>query len=402
MVVATKMQTSMDDQAPQFAVQVVAIAHRLFGGQHRIDVKFAEQFGILVVEGQDVGGPVQSPPLQIQGALLGGGVEDDVDRSCRAFGAQDGKGGFAQGGQVPDLPAAVAVKGDSDAHRTEKLRSPGIVIILLRILPRVFLSRLFGSLSRIRRPRLLAKASIRAFHAGFRRIDLSEAKRTERSDYQSLQDFFTREIRHETRPLAGSLVVSPSDGAFGQAGEVRQGLVLQAKGIPYKVADFLQDEALALSLEGGAFCTVYLAPWNYHRVHHAIGGELVGARHIPGDLWPVNKGAVEGLPGVFVKNERASVSVRTPHGMAVAVMVGAYNVGSIRLAANRELGFSTSGAWEPSVPLVVAKGDELGIFELGSTVVLLIDKNLRQACGGGAFPSLGTPVRMGEALSFPA
>jgi len=276
------------------------------------------------------------------------------------------------------------------------------VIILLKILPRVFLSRVFGRFSRIRRPRLLARIFIRAFHAGFPRIDLAEAKRTTRSQYESLQDFFTREIRPETRHVADSLVVSPSDGVFGQSGEIREGAVLQAKGISYSVADFLQDKDLAARLEGGVFCTIYLAPWNYHRVHHCVAGELVAARHIPGDLWPVNKGAVEGIPGVFVKNERSSVSVKTPQGYAVSVMVGAYNVGSIRLTANRELGFSRTGEWIPfDGAISVAKAEELGIFELGSTVVLLLDAALGKALGDGAFPPPGTSVRLGEEIFLP-
>lgn len=277
------------------------------------------------------------------------------------------------------------------------------MIILLRLLPRVFLSRLFGRVSRVRTPRLFARASIRLFHAGFPRIDLAEAKRTRRSDYESLQDFFTREIRQDARVVADSILVSPCDGVFGQSGEIRQGTILQAKGIPYSVADFLQDRELAASLEGGAFCTIYLAPWNYHRVHHAIGGEIVQARHVPGDLWPVNKGAVEGIPGVFAKNERSSVTVRTPVGTVVAVMVGAYNVGSIRLAANGELGYGTTGTWTPDGgSIAVSKADQLGVFELGSTVVLLLDKDSRAACAGDAFPEPGRSVRMGEALSFKA
>lgn len=276
------------------------------------------------------------------------------------------------------------------------------MITLLKILPRVFLSRLFGRMARIETPRLLARAIIRAFHAGFPTIDLVEAKRGKRSDYRNLQDFFTREIRPETRPVADSILVCPCDGIFGQSGEIREGVVLQAKGIPYRVADFLQDRELAASLEGGAFCTIYLAPWNYHRVHHAVAGDLVQARHMSGDLWPVNKAAVEGIPGVFVKNERSSIVVDAPHGMAVAVMVGAYNVGSIRLTCNRDLGFSQTGAWSPeSGKIPVAKVDELGIFELGSTVVLLIDKSLRAACSGKVFPVAGASVRLGETLSFP-
>lgn len=276
------------------------------------------------------------------------------------------------------------------------------MIILLKILPRVFLSRVFGRIARIRRPRILARVFIGAFHAGFPRIDLAEAKRTTRAGYESLQDFFTREIRPETRVVAESPLVSPCDGVFGQSGEILEGTVFQAKGIPYRLADFLQDETLASRLEGGVFCTIYLAPWNYHRVHHAVSGELVAARHIPGDLWPVNKGAIEGIPGVFVKNERTSTSVLAPHGLAVAVMVGAYNVGSIRLTANGELGFSRTGEWIPfEGGIGVAKADELGVFELGSTVVLLLDRSFATMLGAGGFPDPGTSVRMGEAIFFP-
>jgi phosphatidylserine decarboxylase len=276
------------------------------------------------------------------------------------------------------------------------------VLILLKILPRVFLSRVFGRIARIQRPRLLARALIRAFHAGFPRIDLAEAKRATRSQYASLQDFFTRDIRPETRVVSEAPVVSPCDGVVGQSGEIREGTVLQAKGIPYRVEDFLQDKELASRLEGGVFCTIYLAPWNYHRVHHAVSGEMVAARHIPGDLWPVNKGAIEGIPGVFAKNERTSISVRGENGLAVSVMVGAYNVGSIRLAANRELGFSHTGEWIPfEGGIGVAKADELGIFELGSTVVLLLDRSTATSLGAGGFPEPGTSVRMGEAIYFP-
>ena len=138
-------------------------------------------------------------------------------------------------------------------------------------------------------------------------------------------------------------------------------------------------------------------------VSTCVAGEMVAARHIPGDLWPVNKGAVEGIPGVFVKNERSSISVKTPQWYAVAVMVGAYNVGSIRLTANRELGFSRTGEWIPfDGAISVSKAEELGIFELGSTVVLLLDAALGKALGDGAFPPPGTLIRMGEAIFLPA
>jgi phosphatidylserine decarboxylase len=260
------------------------------------------------------------------------------------------------------------------------------------------MSRLFGRLSRVRRPRAFARLSIRVFHGLFPRIDLAEAERSSRTDYASLQDFFTRSIRPEVRPLDPSPLVCSCDGAFGQAGAIESGTVLQAKGVPYAVAEFLQDPELAARLEGGAFCTIYLAPWNYHRVHHAISGEIVQARHMAGDLWPVNREAVEKVPGLFVRNERASVVLRTARGTCVAVMVGATNVGSILLRCAPDLGRGTTGAWAPDRPLAVEKGDELGVFELGSTVVLLVDRELRSALGGDDWPQVGLETRMGRAL----
>lgn len=251
------------------------------------------------------------------------------------------------------------------------------------------------------RPRWFARLSIWVFHKIFPRIDLAEAVRGSRKDYASLQDFFTRTIRPGSRPLADSLLVSCSDGVFGQSGAIEKGTLIQAKGILYSAREFLQDPDLARQFEGGAFSTVYLAPWNYHRVHHAVTGELVACRHIPGDLWPVHRQAVEGIPGLFARNERAWVAVRTPVGTAIAVMVGAYNVGSIRLTACPGLGRDLRGLWTPPAPAAIAAGDELGIFEMGSTVVLLVDKALREASGGRAFPVPGASVRAGQALAFP-
>lgn len=275
------------------------------------------------------------------------------------------------------------------------------MLALLKLLPRVALSRSFGHLARRRHPRWFARLSIAIFHRLYPRIDLSEAVRTRRTDYSSLQDFFTRELAPGARPVGNASLVAPSDGAFGESGEIRSGTVFQAKGVPYSVSEFLQDDALAKELEGGAFATIYLAPWNYHRVHHAASGDLIRVRHIPGDLWPVNLPAVEGIPGLFVKNERAWVALRTPQGMAVAVMVGAYNVGSIRLGACPEMGRGRTGEWTPARPIPVVAGSEMGVFEMGSTVVVLVDRSMRHAALGLAWPLSGAPVRMGRSLPFP-
>jgi phosphatidylserine decarboxylase len=275
------------------------------------------------------------------------------------------------------------------------------VLALLKLLPRVSLSRLFGHVARRRHPRWFAKLSIAIFHRLYPRINLTEAVRSSREDYSSLQDFFTRALVPGARPVSSAALVAPSDGAFGESGEIRSKTVFQAKGVPYSVAEFLQDEGLAAELDGGAFATIYLAPWNYHRVHHPASGDLVCARHVPGDLWPVNRSAVEGIPGLFVKNERAWVALRTPQGLVVSVMVGAFNVGSIRLGACPEMGRYRTGEWTPDGKIQVAAGSEMGIFEMGSTVVVLVDRAMRHAAAGLAWPLPGASVRMGRSLPFP-
>lgn len=274
------------------------------------------------------------------------------------------------------------------------------VIALLKLLPRVALSRAFGRFARLEVP-VLSRLSIRLFHLLFPRIDLGEASRKFRTDYASLQDFFTRTLEPGARPIADAQLVSPCDGAFGQSGTIHSSTLIQAKGVPYSLVEFLADSTLASLFEGGCFSTIYLAPWNYHRVHHPLAGRLVRARHLPGDLWPVNRGAVEGIPGVFARNERAWVEIETDHGRAIAVMVGAYNVGSIRLTARPELGRSEWGDWIPPTPIPVRAGDELGVFEMGSTVVLILDESLRRATLGSTWPAPDQSVRMGATLSFP-
>lgn len=275
-----------------------------------------------------------------------------------------------------------------------------VIIAILKTLPRVWLSRMFGRIARIDAP-FLSALSVRVFHMFFPKIDLGEAERKQRGQYRSLQDFFTRGLEAGARPIADSVMVSPCDGAFGQSGEVEQQTILQAKGVPYSLAEFLGDSALASTFEGGAFCTIYLAPWNYHRVHHPLAGNVVRARHIAGDLWPVNRAAINGIPGVFARNERSWLEIRTEHGQAIVVMVGAFNVGSIRLGLRPELGRGETGDWVPSQPVPVCAGDELGVFELGSTVVLVLDESLRKATLGTSWPSTGASVRMGAGLSLP-
>ena len=169
------------------------------------------------------------------------------------------------------------------------------------------------------------------------------------------------------------------------------------KGTTYRVADLLDDPATAADLEGGTFVTIYLAPGDYHRYHWPFDGSVNTVRHLPGDLWPVNERSVEGVSGLFTVNERVSVLGKTAGERVFAyVPVGALNVGSIRLAfhdlrTNLCCRKRAPDAW---IEAPGRRGDEFGLFEFGSTIVLLL------AADGGQIEALepGTRLRMGDPI----
>ena len=178
-----------------------------------------------------------------------------------------------------------------------------LFIGLQYLLPQHFLSRLAWSLTRSQSG-WLKRALIRAFLRHYP-VDLSEAERSDPSAYESFNDFFTRRLRQGARPIDAAAAVCPVDGYVSQAGRLDGSTLLQAKGIQFTVSELLGDDpTLAAQFEGGAFATLYLAPHNYHRVHMPLAGSLRVARHIPGDLFSVNAATVEGVPGVFARNER--------------------------------------------------------------------------------------------------
>jgi len=272
----------------------------------------------------------------------------------------------------------------------------GLVLKLLSFLPRVALSHAFGTLARIEHPRWLAKASIRFFLKLFPTIDLGEMIKPA-TDYPTLNAFFTRTIKPEARTIASDALTSPCDGTFGQSGPIEAGMALQAKGIAYPVAHFLADPDRAKAYEGGWFITIYLAPYNYHRVHAPAEGELIEAVHVAGDLWPVHKGAVAGIPQLFCLNERTWIEQRTAAGRVLSCLVGAMNVGHITLSHDRSFGREAGVQSQPGKGVRFEKGQEIGIFEMGSTVVMLLDAAQRQSLSG-CVPAPGTVARLGQAI----
>jgi len=273
-----------------------------------------------------------------------------------------------------------------------------LALALLRALPKHAVSRAAGWVAARQLPRPLRGPAVRAF-GGAVGVDFDEV-RDRLDSFPSLQAFFTRALRAGARPIdpAADAFVSPCDGAWGAAGMVAQGQLLQVKGRTYSLAALLGDAAAALRFEGGAFATLYLSPRDYHRFHAPCAARVVRAAYLPGALWPVNRVGVEGIDGLFAVNERLCIflDVCGAGEDLCLVAVGATNVGKIRVTFD-DLTTNLRGA----VPerrgyrdVVLAKGDELGRFEFGSTIVL-VAAPARLALDVQA---PGTPLRYGARI----
>lgn len=246
----------------------------------------------------------------------------------------------------------------------------------------------------------LAAWRVRGAAAGYARLvgaDPSEAE-LPLDAYESALDFFTRRLAPDARPVDPdpSALVSAVDGRVLSQGPVGDGQLIQSKDRRYPLAALLDDEAQARGFGGGAYVTVYLSPRDYHRIHAPADGELRRARVIPGALWPVNNLGTRYKPDLFVANRRVVVELDTPtFGRVVVVMVGATNVGAIRATFDpdltRDFGEPRQRDYAPPPP--VSRGDELGVFELGSTVIVVTEAPVELSDR-----TPGDPVRMGQAL----
>jgi phosphatidylserine decarboxylase len=274
--------------------------------------------------------------------------------------------------------------------------------LLQDVLPQHLLSRAMHALARSRQTwlrNLLIGGVLRAYP----QIDLGEAADPDPYAYPSFNAFFTRELRTGVRPLAGGErdVVSPVDGTLSQLGEVRDGQLLQAKGVHYTAGALLADEAAGRRYDGGGFACIYLAPYNYHRIHMPLAGRLTATRYVPGQLYSVNAATARAVPGLFARNERVVCEFDTDLGPLAVVMVGALFVGSIETVFAGEINppGQRGGAVrniDRGLGTAFARGAELGRFNMGSTVIVLL--------GNGATRfaerlSPGNTLRLGQALA---
>lgn len=275
-----------------------------------------------------------------------------------------------------------------------------LFILLQRLLPARLLGRLVYRATRSTRP-LLRNLLIGSFTRLYA-VDLAEAEPPP-GGYPSFNAFFTRSLRAQARPVdadpAG--IVSPADGRIQQIGTLRGAALLQVKGSEYDAGELLADAAAAAAYRDGLFATIYLAPWNYHRVHMPLAGCIRRMTHVPGELWSVNATTAARVPRLFSRNERLVCHGEAAWGPFAVVLVGALNVGSVSTAwAGEVLPRRAHGPWHWDYPAgnpatTLGRGHLLGQFNMGSTVVLLLPRGIAR---WDAALAPGTAVRVGRAI----
>jgi len=255
------------------------------------------------------------------------------------------------------------------AHRAD------LFVALQRLLPKHMLSRLIAKTAESKTPWLknvLISRAISAFN-----INMDEALSDDLNDYENFNAFFTRALKDGVRPITSEpkSIACPADGAISQAGPISKNKILQAKGIDYSTGRLLGNTAEAKLYEDGSFATIYLSPRDYHRVHIPLAGKLISTRYIPGELFSVNDQTAQVLPDLFARNERLVCEFESDEvGTFAVIFVGAMLVAGIETVwggfeapgpgAVRETDFSDQS-------LNFAKGDEIGRFKFGSTVIML-------------------------------
>ncbi len=264
-----------------------------------------------------------------------------------------------------------------------------LFILFQRILPQHLLSRLVGFVanSRIRPIKNLA---IRLFTRIYP-VNVSEAVSSRYEDYATFNEFFRRRLRDGIRPVSGDFC-SPADGSVSIAGRIRLGQMIQAKNHQFAVNDLLGCNGNEL-LQDGSFITIYLAPHDYHRVHVPVDARLIEARYIPGRLFSVNGITTERVEGLFAANERLVMHFETDLGPLVMVMVGAMIVAGIRTCWHDRPyppGRISHKSFDPA--RFFHQGEEIGWFEMGSTVILLTPGAMRWSVNAGDITQVGQPI----------
>lgn len=245
----------------------------------------------------------------------------------------------------------------------------------------------------------LTTAVIRGFVARYG-VNMAEAANPDTASYTSFNDFFTRALKPGARPLADADLICPVDGAISQFGPIDKDQIFQAKGHSYSITALVGGDATqAARFENGHFATLYLSPRDYHRIHMPCAGQLTRMVHVPGDLFSVNPTTARGVPGLFARNERVVCFFDSANGPFVLVLVGATIVGSMATVWHGQVNPPRTGVlrhWDYPAKVSLQKGEEMGRFLLGSTVVMLFPKGPLQFNPEWA-PARA--IRLGEAMA---
>jgi phosphatidylserine decarboxylase len=290
------------------------------------------------------------------------------------------------------------------AKDTVKSIAQSLFVGLQYLLPHHLLSSLMHSIARVElKPfkDLLIRQAIKWYQ-----VDMQEALQSDPTQYRSFNDFFTRALRPDARPVAepSNHIASPADGTLSQAGDIEAGFLFQAKGHDYSLLELLGGDAEMNRLfEDGNFATIYLSPRDYHRLHMPLSGKLMRMLHVPGRLFSVNETTCQSVPRLFARNERVICLFETDLGPMAMILVGAIFVSSIETvwAGTITPLQQRVNSWDytpQSKPagIELEKGEEMGRFNMGSTVILLFPKDVMEWAEDF---TPGSPVRMGQMIA---
>ena len=285
---------------------------------------------------------------------------------------------------------------------TELTKKQKFLKALFYVMPHHAVSRVVYFITRLRGPQVVPMIEWFVKKYG---VDMDEAAESEIAYYQTFNEFFTRPLKDNIRPIApgDNTLACPCDGTVSQAGPVRAGAILQAKGRGYSVLELLGgDKTMAAQFADGCFATIYLAPRDYHRLHMPLAANMIRMIHVPGRLFSVAEWTVEEIPRLFARNERLACYFETDAGPMVMVLVGAINVSAIETVWSGLVvppgGKKISEYDYSHTRKEIAKGAEMGRFNMGSTVILLTGNNVEWLPHIAA----GQPVKMGQLIGhFP-
>ncbi len=268
----------------------------------------------------------------------------------------------------------------------------------LYVLPHHAISRIVFKLTRVKSP--FVPGAIELFSKLFK-VNLEEAINPDPKSYQTFNEFFTRGLKPELRPISPNKIVSPVDGTISQSGKITNSSLLQAKGISYSLEKLLGgNNNQSSQFENGQFITIYLSPRDYHRIHMPCSGKLTRQTHIPGRLFSVAKHTVNTIKGIFARNERVVTIFETDYGPMAMILVGAINVAAIEtvwaglITPPHGKSITTKNYSDQDIKL--EKGQEMGRFNMGSTVILLFVEGAPKLNDALA---IDQTLVMGEALS---